>query len=163
MLGRKLAGALLLVMFEASVPAQASATVIGMGCLDSNGRVSALSTSQLPTIGNANFSLDLSMAPPMSPSFIFGALAAAPVPWSLGLGSGCDVYLEQTSMLLLVNAGLSPLGPLITGAPGAVVHPFPIPNDPGLVGLSVYVQAATLDPALPLGFVVSNALRVTFG
>jgi hypothetical protein len=156
---------ILLVIGLSAQPAaaQPAVTAFGSGCPDSNGRIPVLTTSQLPAIGNPSFTFNLSMASPLMPSYVYGALARAIPPIPLASGSGCEVHLDLASAALLINAGISPLGPITTAFNGTAVHPFPIPPLPPLAGYSVFVQAVVLDPALTLGFVVSNGLQVTFG
>lgn len=142
---------------------QGSVQSYGAGCQDSNGRTPVLSTFFLPAIGNSAFSFTITMASALQPSYVFGALAPATPPVGLGFGSGCTVHIDLASAAMLVNAGLSPLGPVTTATNGTANHPFPIPPIPALAGFSLYVQAVAIDPALTLGFVVSNALCITMG
>lgn len=137
---------------------QGAVVTVGTGCPDSNGRISQLSTATLPTIGNAGFSVDLTFAPPSQPTFLYASIGLAGSP--LSLGGSCDLYLEFTSLLGFIATGAFPLT-ATTAFNGAVTIGLPIPNDPGLSGLIIGVQAATLDPPLSNGFVVSNALQLT--
>lgn len=137
-----------------------SLSMVGSGCTDSNGRISVLDANQLPTIGNLAFAFNLTMAPPNQQAFVFLSSALEPNP--LAIGGGCNLYLEQTSLAQLIATGISPLGPTTTSFMGQNSWPFPIPNIPQLSGFSLYAQAATID-VTALGFVVSNALCLTFG
>ncbi len=50
-------------------------------------------------------------------------------------------------------------------APKAVMRapPIPVPNDPFLVGASVYLQAFVSDPGAIAGWAFTPGLQVTFG
>jgi hypothetical protein len=129
--------------------------VIGSGCTGSNG-VTTLSSTQLPFLGNTAFSLDVSQAALSSQAYLFVATALAPAP--IAAGGGCFIYLDVQSLLVFVNAGLSPLGPQPTGPSGAASFPLPVPASPALAGVSIAFQAAVLDATAPLAFTLSNAV-----
>jgi hypothetical protein len=57
-----------------------------------------------------------------------------------------------------INMGLSPIGP-VPSPMGSFVLPIPLPNDPGLLNVSISVQAASFDG---ISFLASNALTLTF-
>jgi hypothetical protein len=120
------------------------------------GLAPVLSTALLPTIGNAAFSVDVTQAATGSASYLFLSvgLAAVPAP----LGGGCALYLDQPSLLLFYNVGLSPIGPLPTGGTGSATFPLPVPPDPSLAGVAIGLQAAVADAAALPGFTVTNAL-----
>ncbi|HGY89973.1 MAG TPA: hypothetical protein ENK43_02240 [Planctomycetes bacterium] len=46
---------------------------------------------------------------------------------------------------------------------GGLTLPIVIPNDPSLVGLTVYVQAVEYDPQAPFGYSFTRGLRLTLG
>ncbi|HMS15397.1 MAG TPA: hypothetical protein PKA37_01065 [Planctomycetota bacterium] len=163
--------------FQASLPTQwasfglaarldaqpASPTVIsvGSGCSGAGGFAPILHTgSELPVVPNPSFAIRLSQAAPGTAAFLYGAFGMAETP--LSLGGGCSIFLDMESLLLLVNAGISPLGPVATTIQGDALWPMPVPVDPGLVGLRVALQAAVQDSAAPLGWTLSNALDVFF-
>jgi hypothetical protein len=130
--------------------------VIGSGCTGSNGVTTLLST-QLPFLGNTAFSLDVSQAALNSQAYLFVATALAPAP--IAAGGGCFIYLDAQSLLALVNAGLSPLGPEPTGPAGVASFLLPVPASPALAGLSIAFQAAVLDATAPLALTLSNAVQ----
>jgi alpha-tubulin suppressor-like RCC1 family protein len=130
--------------------------VIGSGCSGSNG-VTTLSSTQLPFLGNTAFSLDVSQAALSSQAYLFVATALAPAP--IAVGGSCFIHLDAQSLLVFVNAGLSPLGPQPTGPAGAASFLLPVPANPALAGLSIAFQAAVLDATAPLALTLSNAVH----
>jgi hypothetical protein len=153
----------LAILVAAPIQAQGSASIIGSGCTDSNGRTAVLTTTSLPSIGNSAFSFQVLMGTGLANAWMFASFGQATTPLVLPGGGGCNVYLELSSMISLVQAGIIPIGPLLTSTAGSAMFPLPIPFDPSLAGATFYVQVAVEDPALTLGFTVSNALRVTIG
>lgn len=137
-------------------PALPQVSVVGSGCPGSSG-ATTLSNAQLPFLGNAGFSLDVSQAAPSSHAYLFLATAAAATP--LAVGGGCFVYLDAQSLLAFLSSGLSPFGPVLTTAFGTAHFPMPVLPDPMLAGLEVLFQAAILDAAAPLGITLSNGLN----
>jgi hypothetical protein len=63
---------------------------------------------------------------------------------------GCDIYAAPQVLQLFVTSGA-----------GTASAPFIVPPTPANIGLSLYHQWAVLDPANPLGIVVSEAGRAT--
>jgi hypothetical protein len=51
--------------------------------------------------------------------------------------------------------------PVATPAGGTAMQPIPIPADPTLAGVNVYLQSAADDATQPHGFALSNGLKVT--
>jgi hypothetical protein len=152
-----LALTVLLVLSVGAASSQTpTATQVGSGCVDSNGRVAVLSTTQLPAVGNLAFNVDVTMGSPGAGVLIFWSTGLEPAP--IPLGGGCSLYLEFLTMILVINQGASPIGPVFMGPTGALNLPIPIPNIPNLVASHVVLQAAVLDPALTLGFTTTNAL-----
>jgi hypothetical protein len=138
------------------VPTGAAVIAYGAGCVGAGGAAS-LGANQLPTLGNAAFSVTVTQMVPGAPVYTFLALAPQipPIP----LGGGCSLHLEWNSFQALLAAGYGPFGPVPANASGSASFPFPIPMQPGLAGVSVFLQAAATDPSLPQGFVTSNGLR----
>ncbi|MAG56615.1 MAG: hypothetical protein CMJ83_10025 [Planctomycetes bacterium] len=137
-------------------PPLAQVNLIGSGCIGSNG-LPLLDSAQLPTIGNASFSLDVTQAVAGSQAWLYLSLAAAAIP--ITLPNGCGLYLEPASLNNLILLGVSPIGPVPTGATGTASFPLPVPNDPAIAGISVWFQAAIADAGGPQGFVVTNGLE----
>lgn len=129
--------------------ASVQAASIACGTLNAAGR-------GRPSLGNLGFGLDFTGTPGAT---VWTFLAAAPAPGSLALPGGCFVDLELTSGLALVQAGASPLPPVVLDAAGMGFLPAPIPSDPALDGLSVTAQGLVAGAT----YETSEALVVTLG
>ncbi|MAG56677.1 MAG: hypothetical protein CMJ83_10340 [Planctomycetes bacterium] len=132
-----------------------SSSVYGTPC---NTTWPALSAPLPPGVGNAAFTFEVTTAVSGAPTFIFSAFASSP---GIPLGGGCNLYLEPTSMLLFVNTGFSPFGP-VNSVGTTAVHPVPIPGVAALIGQSLYFQAAVIDATNPIGLSTSNGLCLNF-
>jgi ELWxxDGT repeat protein len=106
----------------------------------------------LPTIGNGSFALTVAQALPQSLALPFGSEGAS----NLSLGGGCR---------LLLDVPLVPFSALATDAAGTATFALPIPNDPTLVGRSLFFQWAVLDPLGPVlgDFSASGGLQAQIG
>ncbi|MSR74780.1 MAG: right-handed parallel beta-helix repeat-containing protein [Planctomycetes bacterium] len=133
--------------------------VLGAGSLNSSGAVALLSSPQLPTLGNTGFAMVLDQAPANTNAWVFASVGTAAQP--VTIAAGCHVWLELQSMMILVQAGVAPLGPLPTSASGSTAFTLPLPQDPALAGLVLGMQAVMLDSGVANGFALSNALRLT--
>lgn len=138
-------------------PFPAGVTPIGDGCLaPTRGLVPVMDVwNGAPQVGNLAFELGPIRANLFSPVLMVAdfALAPAPVPLQgLGLPAGCTGYL------------LNPVSVGFAFADGAGRGRFGLglPNDPGLVGVTVLFQAAILDTgsAVALPFHTTNALQL---
>lgn len=118
-------------------------TLVGGGILPTLGAVVLFDASNLPNPGVADFALLGFVAP--SPIVDLGTAIT-------GVANGCLVIVNPLSTGLLANvAGNASIG-------------FGIPNDPGLVGVSVLGQAVSLDPAAnAAGATVTNGVRAVIG
>lgn len=134
-------------------PPPASYSAFGSACVGTNG-LPALVPNQLPRIGES-FSVILSRLPPMSSGMLCTGTSRdrwgqTPLPLDLtpyGF-TGCSCYITVESVHAIPD----------TGPFGAVIMGVPIENDPGLIGLQFFNQAAFLDPgANPGGIVFTNA------
>lgn len=118
----------------------------GGGCPGSLGNPS-IGSSGAPSVGNAAFAVTLENAPP-------GSLAA------LGIGI-------QPLTLPLFGCSLEILPLLTFGLPvdpsGASALPFPVPNDPALLGQRLLSQWVVLDPSGPMGFTFTRGLASIIG
>ena len=86
-----------------------------------------------PWLGNAAFGVDVASLRPAAPV----AVLLASTPGNLPLGGGCTLYVDPSAVAVGVSAnsvGLAQLG-------------LPIPNLPGLMGVTFHVQAVAHDPA----------------
>ena len=132
---------------------------LGSGSLNSAGSTALLSAPILPALGNTGFALVLDQAPAGTNAWVFASIGTAAQP--LTIASGCEVWLDINSMLMLVQAGVAPLGPMLTSTAGSTAFTLPLPQDPMLAGLVLGVQACMLDSGVANGFALSNALRLT--
>lgn len=118
-------------------------TLVGGGILPALGAVVLFDASNLPNPGVADFALLGFVAP--SPVVDLGTAIT-------GVANGCLVIVNPLSTGLLANvAGNASIG-------------FGIPNDVGLVGVSVLGQVVSLDPAAnAAGATASNGVRAVIG
>lgn len=142
------------------IMALAQVQIAGVGCNGSNGQPLALINNGMPSIGSTTFGLTLSAAPANSFGYLFLALALSPAP--IPLTPTCNLFIDPTTMSLLMSTGMSPIGPLPLGPSGSLTVPTPIPNQSGLLGALIAVQAAVID-SVPGGFITSNALALLIG
>jgi hypothetical protein len=107
-----------------------------------------LSGRTWPRIGSAAFGLDVAQAAANAPLALVAATAAANVP----VGA-CTLLVApgQAGLFALADAG------------GFRSLDLPVPAAPGLLGLTLFFQAAALQPASPAGFVLTAGLRVVVG
>ena len=108
----------------------------GRGCRGSGGAVPTIGAVGLPRIGNAAFAVDVTDAAP-------NALTVA----NVGFGPS---NLNLFGCPLLIQAPLIGLGSATSDATGAATVAFPIPNDPGFVGVALFGQFVVLDPGATL-------------
>jgi hypothetical protein len=128
----------------------------GQGCAGSNG-IPTLGSTQLPSLGNPNFTLDIAQGASSSSAFLFAALAPANPPVVVG---GCSILLDVTSLTQLISIGFSPFGPVPTGAAGTAVFPLPVPPGVQYLGATLYFQGAVTDLTTTNGFTLTNAVEV---
>ena len=139
----------------------AQASVFGQPCAGSAGGFGSLFTNQQPNVGNAEFAYEGSGFRPGQPVLLVlgfqSSWVSIPVP---GLALGCLQHTDVVATVLGLSGTGNQQGPT---ASGHVSFPFPIPNDPGLLGLFLGAQLAGADPTLasPLPFSVSNGLQIT--
>lgn len=126
---------------------------LGPGCAGSNG-VPVLAGSTRPQLGGT-FAAALSNLANGAP---LGAIVAGlfanqpPLPLDIYGLPGCLLHTNVDAMLFLPVVG------------GAMTSSFPIPNDPGLFGVTIHEQGLSLDPsANAAGMVVSNAISAVLG
>ena len=139
----------------------AQVQIAGVGCNGSNSQLVVLTNNGMPSIGSNTFGLTLSGAPANSFGYLFLALGLSPAP--VPLTPTCNLYLDITTMSLLMSTGLSPIGPLPLGPAGSIFVPTPIPNQAGLLGAIISVQGAVIDGGVAGGFTTSNALALILG
>ena len=109
-----------------------------------------------PSIGNANFKLNLTGVPATSPiAFVaWGTVVVNPgIPLtSIGM-AGCSGYTN-------LDLGLFGSSPV---AAGASTFALGIPNNPAFVGTVLSSQGVALSPTTALGLVATNGTQVTIG
>lgn len=123
---------------------------IGAGCGTSPVAPPSMRPRGVSCIGSQDFGLVVDTATPNSPAGAFVSFARASTP----IG---PCTLELASPISF--------GAMTTGANGRAEFALPIPRDPTLIAMSVYVQGAVLEPAGPLLGVASltQALHVLIG
>ncbi len=137
-------------VYDASGLPLAFVQTYGLGCLGSNG-VPTIAATGLPQLGNAGFAIRLTQALPST----LAVLVTSEGSTNINLG-GCYLLLDLPIVF----------GPTFaTDAAGQVNVPLPIPNNPALVGYSLFCQWAVLDPAGPLlgALASSNGLQAQIG
>jgi hypothetical protein len=133
---------------------------LGSGCAGAFGNVPVLGSSTAPTVGNANFALELfGAAPSTTAGVVLGVTAFNPGLDLTGVGiTGCSLYVDPLVFLF----GATSAGDAQRGE-GSATFPLPIPAQPELVGGVLHLQGFILDPqsgrANPLTF--TNGLTAT--
>jgi hypothetical protein len=92
---------------------------------------------RLPWLGNLGFGLGLADAKPNAISVLLFTAG----PNAFALGSSCDLAVDPTVLLLF---------PRITDSGGNALIPSPIPNDSGLLNISVYLQWMVFESGGPI-------------
>jgi hypothetical protein len=134
----------------------ASLTSFGVGCAGSSGAPS-LSARPLPWLGDT-LTIEASNLAAGPAVVLLGpsdtVWSGTPLPFDLGpLGMpGCQLLVDPEVLLPLAVAA------------GTGTFRLPVVPDPGLLGLTLYAQALSIDPpANPFGAAVSDGLRITIG
>jgi len=143
----------------------AGVTPIGESCVGSFGNFPVFGARQAPTLGNANFGLELHGAAPNSAAALLvgDSQLTTPVDLSMFGITGCRAF---------INPCPSPCQPRVTQtssgnaqrSEGSVTFPVPIPNNMRLRGQNVFFQSFFADASVTgrtQRFTFSNALRVT--
>jgi hypothetical protein len=134
--------------------------VTGPGCPDATGVVPTLGIGVGARLGRT-LSINLSGAHPGTTAAVLGlgysqsSWSGVPLPLDLGaLGlPGCAWRVSSDASLLI------PSVPLVGGRRRST-YEIPVPNNPQLLGLDVFCQWVTCDPATwPLGAAVTRAVR----
>lgn len=120
-------------------------TTVGAGC---GSPAPILAARDLPTVGNAEFGLDL----------------VAGTPSSLAVFAGSDTVANQPLLgCTLLVGGQQVTATVPTNASGFATRDLPIPNVPTLLGTQWYFQGLVPQPAAPAGFALSGAVEITVG
>ncbi|MBL8897967.1 MAG: VCBS repeat-containing protein [Planctomycetes bacterium] len=128
----------------------AQSLAFGTGCAGTGGLVPLLAGTGLPTLGNAAFGLHLSQARAVAPFLVLLSATTS----EIAVGS-CTLYLGAPLISIL----------RFTNGSGENDYVFGVPNDPLLLGATVFFQDAVFDPAGAYAstLALSNALRVRVG
>ena len=102
-----------------------------------------------PRIGSNTFHLDVRVDARLRPALLGFAANQANAP----LGSGCTVLVQNVINSLV----------WFTDAAGFAEFPLPVPATNTLRGVTLYAQAAVIDPASPLGLAVTPGLTLRLG
>lgn len=139
-------------------PFPAGITPSGSGCTaPSSGAIVLMDAwGGAPQQGNAAFKVGTIRGPAFFPSImtVGSGLQAFPLPLSaVGFPAGCTLDIDN----------LQVFGFAFADERGRAIFPASLPADPGMIGLSVAFQGASLDPlsAVALQWHTSNALVVT--
>jgi hypothetical protein len=137
---------------ESDVSAMATALVIA----DAGVPGLALTSSGLPTLGNAGFAWVVSNVPSLSPvaALFFGATALPGVDLTPNGLENCRGY---------TSADLTSVTFPVAHPAGVGSQPFALPATITLIGASVTAQAAALSPLTTLGAIVSNGNEIVLG
>jgi hypothetical protein len=102
-----------------------------------------------PQPGAAGFTLEVLDAPAGNPVALVGATNTAAIPVG-----GCQLLVQPGEALVFL---------MVLPTQSVARQALPIPNNPGLLGVSLYFQAAALDAGAPAGFTLSAGLGVRIG
>jgi ELWxxDGT repeat protein len=125
--------------------------VYGEACNGTQGKPRLRGLGGAPTLGNANFALEISNGRPNAVT----ALLLSPSPASIPL----------PPCTLLVSLAGAQIETRLLDNNGRVVIPISVPNAVGLVGLDVYWQGVIIDPqgSFANNFAFTNGLRTMVG
>jgi hypothetical protein len=102
-----------------------------------------------PRLGDLEWCLDVRACAPSSPSLLAIGFTAG----SLPIGAGCTVVVPTPASLAFAS----------TDQFGCVRYRLPLPIDPGLRGVVLVAQAATVDALAPLGLALTQGMRLRLG
>ena len=125
---------------------------------NTGGFVPKLHATGMPSIGNANFAIQLFDG--SAGGLALCTLGLSDTVWGGGalpfpLGGGCSVLVDPLMALMRPITGTAP-------GDGRADLPLGVPNDPTLVGGALFTQWLTLDPAAPNPFalVTSSGMQI---
>lgn len=104
-----------------------------------------IAANEWARVGSATFGVDVVRAPASSVAVLLAATLGA----NLSL-AGCRLLVDPLQTCVL----------LPTSATGFATAALPLPNDPGLAGVDLRIQAAAADGSAASGFTLSRGLRV---
>ncbi|MBL8901392.1 MAG: trypsin-like peptidase domain-containing protein [Planctomycetes bacterium] len=134
------------------VGCNALAVSYGTGCAGTNG-TPINTTRGLPTIPNPNFGYRMVSGPASQTAALWMGISSLNLDLSGAGATGC--FLLNTLDIASFSSA--------TNASGEALIASPVPSDPLLDGLTVFVQWVAIDPGAPrsLPVVLSNGLRIT--
>lgn len=130
----------------------------GTDCPTSAGLTSEISSPSMPSIGE-NFVVEFSNQTPGTVNYIVIGTAALPVPVpmaSLLPGSGATCSLQVSTDVALAVLPADATGTKVTLS-------VPVPNNPAVVGLTVYIQGIQVENGPPVAAANSQFASVVFG
>ncbi len=113
----------------------------------------ALAAVGSPTINNSAFALTVTNGVIGETAFFFGSA----LPDYIDLGNGVSQYLRIPENDLFPTSGFN-----AAVIAGVATLPFPIPNQPSLAGLHIYMQSGLSDAGMVGGVSSTNALVIVF-
>jgi len=146
------------VVFEGNGPG--GLLLYGTGCPGSGGAPPTIAGSGPPQIGTLGFSVNLSGTIGGTSAFLI--LGASDQTW-LGFTLPLNLAIFGAPACSLL-ASADALFSTATGPGGTASQTLPIPNLPGLVGVSAFTQWGVIDPGAPgaLPLSMSRGLKITF-
>jgi hypothetical protein len=137
----------------------AGVTALGSACAGGYDNVPVLGAREVPSVGNANFALELHGAAPAAPAFLLLGANPAFVPVDLTLmgAGGCTLHVEPVLTLGATTAAGVP-----QRGDGAARFALPLPADATLRGAQLQAQAVVADAAAAraLPVTLTNGLRI---
>ncbi len=136
-------------------------TSFGQGCAGSGGFVPRIQTIGDRKLGSTNLTMTLTSANSTANTMAHLAIGLSntsigsiPLPFAFG---GCDLLVAPAIMRTI------PVGGLHGAGQGIATYPFPLPNDPKLIGTRIYFQWIVTD-MVPggTGLIFSNAGELQF-
>lgn len=129
----------------------------GPGSPGSGGIVPDVLAEVPANIGNGDFKVGIARSLGGAPSVLFVSTAAAP-PGTTFLGANLNVSLPEVVSFVLVAGGGA------ANVPGAGFGSVqqPLPDDPTMIGATLFVQWGTIDAGVPLGIASSRGAEIRF-
>lgn len=112
----------------------------GVGCVGPMGGNLTLAANGAATVGNTAFALNITNGPANGSAYMYLGIQLGRLPTNLF--GNCQLFLDISSLVALVTAGASPIGPLPLDAMGNVSMGIPLPNNAALVNALIDIQAA---------------------
>ena len=129
---------------------------LGDGCPGTGGVVPQVSINSAARLGNQRFEIVCSNAHPNSQALLYLGFDdqqyfGVRLPVVIGQSQGVDCALRVAPVLIT---------PIPTNAMGTATFPLPLPNNPALNGLELFVQWFPMDPGGLNGFSTTAGGRI---